>query len=63
MSVECRWMSRSCTPESAVETCSTTDSSVDNTSTKSENDTNSDWNSSTGSELSELAVHILLVET
>ena len=38
LSVEFRWMSRSCTPESAVETCSTTDSSVDNTSRKSEND-------------------------
>ena len=38
LSVELRWMSWSCISESAVETCSTTDSSVDNTSRKSEID-------------------------
>ena len=56
-------MSISCTSESAVETCTTTDLSVDNTSKKSENENYSDRNSSTGSELSELAIHTMLVET
>ena len=45
------------------ETCSTADSSVDNTSRKSEIDNYSDRNSSTGSELSKLEIHTLLVET
>ena len=45
------------------ETCSVTDSSVDDTSRNSRIDTYSDRNSSTGSELSELAIHTLLVET
>ena len=43
--------------------CSVADSSVDNNSTISESDNYSDKNSSTGSELSELAIHTLLVET
>ena len=63
LSVEIRWMSRSCTSESAVETCSTVDSSVEDTSRISEVDTYSVRNSSTGNELSELAIHLLLVET
>ena len=56
-------MSRLCTLEPAVETCSTTDSTVDNTSRESETDTYSERNSSTGSDLSELAIHTLVVET
>ena len=56
-------MSRLCTSECAVETCSTTDSSVDNTWRKSETDTYSDRNSSTRSTLSELAIYTLVVET
>ena len=60
---EFRWMSRSCTSESAVETCSAVNSSVEDTSRISEVDTYSDRNSSTGNELSELAFHTLLVET
>ena len=42
--------------------CSVADSSVDNNSTISEIDTYLDKNSSTGSELSEMAIHTLLVE-
>ena len=56
-------MSRSCISEPAMETCSTTDSSVHNSSRKSENGTYSKKNSSTGSEWSELAIHTMLVET
>ena len=58
-----RWMSRSYRSEPAVELCSVTDSTVGNTSRKSEIDTYSDKNSSTGSEMSELAIDTLLVET
>ena len=56
------WLSRSCTSEPAVETWSTTGSSVDDTSRKSEIDTYNVKNSSTASQLSELAIHILLLE-
>ena len=56
-------MSRSCTLETAPETCSTADSSVDNTSRNSEIDNYADKNSSAASDLSELAIHTLLVET
>ena len=63
LSGEFRWMSRLCTSESAVETCSTSDSSVDETSSKSEIDTSSDRNFSTGSELPQLAIHTILAET
>ena len=45
------------------ETCSMTDSSVDDDSRNSEIDTYSDRNSSTGSELSDLAIHTFIVET
>ena len=56
-------MSRTYRSETAVETCSVADSPVHNTSSISEVDIYSDRNSSTGSELSELAIHTLLVET
>ena len=46
-----------------VETCSQTDFSVEHTSKGSEIDTYSDRNSSTESELSELAYQTTLVET
>ena len=63
LSGEFRWMSRAYKSEPAMETCSVADSSVDNNSRNSEIDTYSDRFSSTGSELSELAIHTLLVET
>ena len=44
-------------------TCSIADSSIDDNSRNSGIDTYSDRNSSSGSELSELAIHTLLVET
>ena len=44
-------------------TCSIADSSMDHNSWNSGIDTYSDKNSSPGSELSELAIHALLVET
>ena len=46
-----------------METCSLADSSVRKNSRNLESDTYSDRFSSTGSELSELAIHTLLVET
>ena len=58
-----RWMSRAYKSEPAMETCSVADSSVDNNSKNSEIDTYSERFFSTGSELSELAIHTLLVET
>ena len=60
---EIRWMSRTCRSEPTVEMCSMADSPFDNNSRISEIDTYSDRNSSTGSKLSELAIHTLLVET
>ena len=62
LSGEVRWMSRSCTSEIAAETCSTTDSSLKDSLKRSENDTYSDKNSSSGSEWSELAIHTFLME-
>ena len=62
LSGEFRWVCRSCISESAVETYSTTDSSVEDTSKRTEIDTYSNRNSSTVSELSVLAMHTLLVE-
>ena len=53
LSGEFRWMSRANKTDPEEETCSVINSSVD--------DTYSDRNSSTGSELSELAIHTLLV--
>ena len=46
-----------------MEVYSTVDSFVENSSKKSENDMYTDRNSSTGSKLSELAIHTSLVET
>ena len=63
LSGELRWMSRTYKSEPAVEMCSVADSRFNNNSRISETDTYSDRNSSTGSELSELAIHTLLVET
>ena len=60
---EFRWMSRAHKSDPEEETCSLTDSSVDDNSRNLGIDTYSDRNSSTGSELSELAIHTLLVET
>ena len=56
-------MSRTYRSEPDVETCSVADSPIDNNSRISEIGTYSDRNSSTGSELSELAIHTLLLET
>ena len=56
-------MSRLGTLETTMETCSTVVSSFDNTSRKSESYNYSDRNSGTGSDLSKLAIHQLLVET
>ena len=56
-------MSRAYKTEPAIETCFVADSSVDNNSRNSEIDTYSDKFSNTGSELSEIAIHTLLVET
>ena len=63
MSGEIRWMSRADKTDPEEEACSVADSSVDNNSRSSGIDTYSDRNSSTGSELSELAIHTLLLET
>ena len=46
-----------------MEIYSTVDSFVENSSKNSENDMYTDRNSSTGSKLSELAIHTSLVET
>ena len=62
LSGEFRSVSRTYRSEPVVETCSVADSPVDNISSTSEVDTYSDRNSSTGSELSDLAIHTLLVE-
>ena len=56
-------MSRAHKTDPEEGTCSVTDSSVDDDSRNSGIDTYSDRNSSTGSELSDLAIHMLLVET
>ena len=56
-------MSRTHKTDPEEETCSVTDSSVADDSRNSGIDTYSDRNSSTGSELSELAIHTLLMET
>ena len=56
-------MSRAHKTDPEEEKCSVTDSSIDDNSGNSGIDTYSDRNSSTGSELSELAIHLLLVET
>ena len=62
LSGEFRLMSRRYRSEPVMEACSVADSPVDIISSTSEVDTYSDRNSSTGSELSELAIHTLLEE-
>ena len=56
-------MSRAHKSDPEEETCSVTDSPVDDNSRNFRIDTYSDRNSSTGSELSEPVIHTLLVET
>ena len=63
LSGEVRWMRRTHRTDMEEETCSIADSSMDDNSRISGIDTYSDRNSSSGSELSELAIHTLLVET
>ena len=63
LSGEFRWMSRAHKTDPEEETCSVADSSVDDNSGNSKIDTISDRISSTGSDLSELAIHLSLVET
>ena len=63
LSGEFRWMRRTHRTDPEEGTCSIADSSMDGNSRNSGIDTYSDRNSSSGSELSELAIHTLLVET
>ena len=63
LSGEFRWMRRRHRTDLEEGTCSIADSSMDDNSRNSGIDTISDRNSSSGSELSELAIHVLLVET
>ena len=60
---EFRWMRIEHRTDPGDGADSVTDSSTDDNSRNSGNDTYSDRNSSSGSELSELAIHTLLVET
>ena len=63
LSGELRWMRRRHRPDLEEDAVSITDSSTDDNSRNSGIDTYSDRNSSSGSELSQLAIHTLLVET
>ena len=63
LSGEFRWMNRTHITDPEEGTCSIADPSIDDNSRNSGIDTYSDRNSSSGSELSELAIHTLLVET
>ena len=63
LSGQFRWMRRKHRIDTGDGADSVTDSSTDDNSRKSGVDTYSDRNSSSGSELSELAIHTLLVET
>ena len=63
LSGEFRRMRRTHRADPEEGTCSFADSSMDDNSRNSGIDTYSDRNSSSGSELSELAIHTLLVET
>ena len=63
LSGEFIWMRRRHRTDLEEGTCSIADSSMDDNSRNSGNDTYSDRNSSSGSELSELSIHTLLVET
>ena len=60
---EFKWMSRTHRTGPEEGTCSNADSSIDDNSRNSGIDTYSGRNSSSGSKLSELAIHTLLVET
>ena len=57
LSGEFRWMRRRYGPDLKEGADSITDSSVDDSSRNSSSDTYSDRNSSSGSELAELAIH------
>ena len=63
LSGEFRWKNRAHKTDPEEETCYVASFSVDDNSRISGTDTYSDRNSSTGSELSELAIHTLLEET
>ena len=63
LSGEFRWMNRTHRTDPEEGTCSIADSSIDDNSRNSGIYTYSDGNSSSGLELSELAIHTLLVET
>ena len=63
LSGEFRWMRRRYGPDLKECADSITDASMEDSSRNSSMDTYSDRNSSSGSELSELAIHTLLVET
>ena len=63
LSVEFRWVRRKHKPDLEEGADSITDSSTDDNSRNSGIDTYSDRNSSSGSEVSELVIHKLLVET
>ena len=63
LSGEFRWMRRRYGPDLKEGADSITDASMEDSSRNSSMDTYSDRNSSSGSELSELAIHTLLVET
>ena len=63
LSGEFRWMNRTHRIDPEEGTCSIADSLIDDNSRNSGIDTYSDRNSSSGSELSELAIHTLMVET
>ena len=63
LSGEFRWMSRTHRTDPEEGTCYIADSSIDDNSWNSGIDTYLDRNSSSGSELSELAIHSKIVET
>ena len=63
LSGEFRWINRTHRTDPEEGTCSIADSSIDDISRNSGIDTYSDRNSSSGLELSELAIHTLLVDT
>ena len=63
MAAEFRWMRRTHRTDPEEGTCSIAIFSMDDNSRSSGIDTYSDRNSSSGSDLSELAIHTLLVET
>ena len=62
LSRELRWMNRTHRTDPEEGTCAITDSSIEENSRNPGTDTYSDRNSSSESELSELAIHTLLVK-